>query len=87
MSYGSEPIYFVRQFDGLLPGLLQKMHKPRSPQGGGGSSLLGALHGRSNAKLEAGGRVCTFCRGSRWGFCKSIPRSEAADTCKRKGMC
>lgn len=53
MSYGSEPIYFVRQFDGLLPGLLQKMHKPRSPPGGG--RVLSPRSPARKVKCEARG--------------------------------
>lgn len=70
MSYGSEPIYFMVRLDGLLPGLLQRVHQPRSPEGRG--ELLPPQGHRQKIKRQAGGWAvapCTVCRGSRRAFC------------------
>lgn len=72
MSYSSEPIYFMVQLDGLLPGLLQKVHPPEQPQGGGRVVLPSQSPLAQESKCWARGWVegaCTRLQGSCWAFC------------------
>lgn len=89
MSYSSEPIYFMVQLDGLLPGLQQKVHPPSSPNGGGGGGpsfskppcpgdqMSGQGLGRGGMHPSARGAAGLFV------FCKLVPRREATDTRRR----
>ena len=87
MSYSSEPIYFMVQLDGLLPGLLQKVHPLSSPKGGAGVVLPSRSPLAQESKCwargwgweggvhpSAGGAAGPFV------FCKPVPRREATDT-------
>ena len=91
MSYSSEPIYFMVQLDGLLPGLLQKVHPPSSPKGGAGVVLPSRSPLAQESKCWARGwvrrgRAVHPSAGGAAGpfvFCKPVPRREATDTHRR----
>lgn len=85
MSYGSEPIYFMVHFDGLLPGLLQKMHKLHSPEGGG---VLPLQSPEQKVKCEARGwavMCAPSAEGAAWSFANPSLEVKLQTLAKEKG--
>lgn len=72
------------QFDGLLPGLPQKMHTPCSPKG---SRVLPIQSPEQKIKRAARGwaAVCTFCRGRCSGSAPPPLEEKRQTLAKEKG--